>query len=144
MVPISRRTGEMPVEVRLESVIQAIRHRVPACFSGVRAQLVASSSDLICTVGESIRPIAGTWYLSVLVSADSDEVSATVDARDVDGGTTVSADICIGARLILERKERLTCDDDLVNLVRLLDQYLEVVPELIVSAVAELEQGTSP
>jgi hypothetical protein len=136
----------MPLANTFELVIQTIRECVSRKFSNTRTEFLALRPSLICSAGEYVRSAAGTWYLSVLVSSDSDEVSATVGAANVDGHTTVAADICIGAEVIFELKESLSGakDEDLARLVRLLEQYLRSLPELLDAALAELDRRTPP
>jgi hypothetical protein len=118
-------------------IVSFIDARLPIALANTRLGLVEGRPTLIALVGNHINSDTATWYLSVLVARDSDEVSASVNIQ-IDGNQiAVSADVSREAAVLWEASRTFATFDrsDEGALDALLSQFANAAPDLILSAL---------
>jgi len=83
-------------------IVHHIDRRLPEALEEARLALLQRKPHLIALVGKHIKPEAATWYLSVLVARDSDEISASVNIQTAPDRIDVSADVSHEATVLWE------------------------------------------
>ena len=90
----------MPLIGVFTQVVAHIDARLPIPLENSRLGLLARDPTLIVLAGKDIKSEAASWYLSVLVSREGDEVSATVNVQARGDQIAVTADICREAAVL--------------------------------------------
>ena len=105
--------------------------RLPVALENSRLRLIEGRPTLIALVGNHIKSDAATWYLSVLVARDSDEVTASVNIQVNGDQIAVGADVSREADVLWEVSRTFSAFDrsDEVALDVLLSDFANAAPD---------------
>jgi hypothetical protein len=118
-------------------IVSFIDARLPFALENTRVGLLEGRPTLIALVGSHIKSETATWYLSVLVARDSDEVSASVNIQIERDQIVINADVSREAAVLWEASRTFSAFDrsDEVALDALLSDFANATPDLIVAGL---------
>ena len=96
------------MNIDLKTAIDNVRPAAKSGLEYLRSQLATESPLGRCSVGEHVGERAATWWLSIILTADGDELCAIVNVQIAEAGVELSADVSLAERILYEHQDPTT------------------------------------